>query len=365
MRIGVPREIKPDEYRVAATPAGVRVMTEAGHDVWLEAGAGSGSGFEDELYRDAGAHIADMATAVWSNAEMILKVKEPLPAEYGYFREGLVLFAYLHLAAHPELTSKLAANRVTAIGYETVQEADRSLPLLTPMSEIAGRMSVQIGASLLEKTHGGSGRLLGGVPGVRPCEVAIIGGGTVGTNAAKIAAGLGANVTILDRDLKRLRELEEAFQGRAVTLYSTSASIDEAVQAADLLIGAVLVPGKRAPKLVREDSVKQMRPGSVIVDVAVDQGGSIETIDRVTTHASPVYVKHGVLHYAVANMPGAVPATSTAALTNATLPYVLELASCRGRQMAECCSPALQRGIQVIEGKVRISDVEGAAGDVT
>ena len=304
MIIGVPKEIKDNENRVAISPAGVDALVEAGHEVLIESGAGEGSGFPDEAFVEHGAKIARSAEDVWSSADMVLKVKEPQPSEYRFFREDLILFTYLHLAAEPELTRALMESKVTAIAYETIQLENGSLPLLTPMSEVAGRMSVQIGAQLLEKPKGGKGVLLGGVPGVLPGKVVIIGGGTVGTNAAKMALGLGADVTILDVNPDRLRELDDIFRGQVRTLMSNSYNIGQAVKQADLLIGAVLVPGRRAPRLVTEEMVKSMSPGSVIVDVAIDQGGSIETIDRVTTHSNPTIVKHGVVHYAVANIPG-------------------------------------------------------------
>ncbi|SFX03257.1 alanine dehydrogenase [Thermoactinomyces sp. DSM 45891] len=350
MRIGIPREIKNNENRVAITPGGVDAFITAGHSVMVEKNAGIGSGFTDEAYASHGAQIVDSAEVVWENSDMILKVKEPQPTEYGYFREGLVLFTYLHLAPEPELTAALMEKKVTAIAYETIQLDNRSLPLLTPMSEVAGRMSVQIGASFLEKPHGGKGVLLGGVPGVLPGEVVIVGGGIVGTNAAKMAVGLGANVTILDVNPDRLRQLDDQFDGKLRTVMSNSYNLAEAVKKADLLIGAVLIPGRRAPRLVTEEMVKQMQPGSVIVDVAIDQGGSIETIDRVTTHSEPTYVKHGVVHYSVANMPGAVPRTSTLALTNVTIPYGLQIANKGvGRALAE--SKPLALGVNTIRGK--------------
>lgn len=352
MRIGVPKEIKTDEQRVALTPAGAELLVRSGHSVRIEAGAGEGSGFPDAAYLSSGAEVVTREL-VWSEAELVLKVKEPLMEEYRYFREGLLLFTYLHLAAEPELARALVSSKMTAVAYETVQADDGSLPLLVPMSEVAGRMAVQIGAACLEKRSGGRGVLLGGVPGVRPCDTVIIGGGVVGTSAAKIAIGLGSRTTIFDKDLKRLRQLEELFQGKAATLYPTPSAIHDAVAEADLLIGAVLVPGVRAPRLVGEDSVKRMKPGSVIVDVAIDQGGSIETIDRVTTHSNPTYVKHGVVHYSVANMPGAVPCTSTMALTNATLPYAMELAAGGVDALLSGTAPkALIRGVNVLEGRI-------------
>ncbi|WP_433943905.1 alanine dehydrogenase [Paenibacillus sp. SN-8-1] len=351
MIIGVPKEIKNNENRVAVTPAGVEVLKRYGHEVWIESGAGVGSGFADHQFSDKGALIIHDPAEIWNQSGMIMKVKEPLPEEYGYFRKGLILFTYLHLAAEPELTRALQEKDVTAIAYETVQQSDGSLPLLTPMSEVAGRMAVQIGAQILEKPHGGKGVLLSGVPGVAPAEVVIIGGGVVGTNAAKIAVGMGARVTLLDVNAARLRYLDDLFGGRVTTLVSDSYHVGQAVAKADLLIGAVLIPGARAPKLVHEEMVRQMSEGSVIVDVAIDQGGSIETIDRVTTHENPTYVKHGVVHYAVANIPGAVARTSTWALTNATMPYALQIAN-SGLKTAAMNNKALAKGINVLNGYV-------------
>lgn len=351
MIIGIPKEIKDNENRVANSPAGVQALTNAGHTVLVETNAGMGSGFTNDDYVAAGAEIVGGAAEVWERAEMIMKVKEPLAQEYGYFKEGLILFTYLHLAPEPELTRALMEKQVVAIAYETIQLDNGALPLLTPMSEVAGRMSVQIGAQFLEKTHGGKGVLLGGVPGVSPGRVVVVGGGIVGTNAAKMALGLGAQVTILDINPDRLRYLDDIFAGRLQTLISNSYNIEMAVKQADLVVGAVLIPGARAPKLVTESMVKQMSPGSVIVDVAIDQGGSIETIDRVTTHSNPTYVKHDVVHYAVANMPGAVPRTSTIALTNVTIPYALQLAN-KGYAQAIAQNAALARGVNVINGVV-------------
>jgi alanine dehydrogenase len=361
MIVGVPKEIKNNENRVAITPVGVRVLQQAGHSVYIESRAGVGSGFSDEAYEQAGATILPTADEVWAKAEMILKVKEPQPSEYGYFREGLILFTFLHLAPEPELAKALINKGVIAIAYETIQLPDGSLPLLTPMSEVAGRMSVQIGSQFLEKTYGGKGILLGGVPGVPPAEVVIIGGGIVGTNAAKRAIGAGARVTILDVNPDRLRYLDDVFGSQITTLMSNSYHIEQSVKKADLLIGAVLIPGARAPKLVNESMVKQMSEGSVIVDVAIDQGGSIETIDRVTTHSAPTYEKFGVIHYAVANIPGAVPRTATLALTNATLSYVTEIAN-KGYREAIINNLALARGVNIIEGKVTHQAVAAALG---
>ncbi|SMO40948.1 alanine dehydrogenase [Melghirimyces algeriensis] len=351
MIIGVPKEVKDSENRVAISPAGVDALIGAGHRVLIEKGAGEGSGFPDQALSKHGAKIVETAEEVWSTSEMILKVKEPQASEYQYFRKGLCLFTYLHLAPEPELTRALMENEVTAIAYETIQLDNGALPLLTPMSEVAGRMSVQIGAQFLEKPNGGKGVLLGGVPGVLPGEVVIIGGGVVGTNAAKMALGLGANVTILDLNPDRLRQLDDIFRGQVRTLISNPYHISQAVEKADLLVGAVLIPGHRAPRLVTEEMVKSMSPGSVIVDVAIDQGGSIETIDRVTTHSEPSYVKHDVVHYAVANIPGAVPRTSTYALTNVTIPYALNIAN-KGLKQSLRESAPLARGVNVMNGYV-------------
>lgn len=326
MRIGVPRELKPDENRVGMTPAGVQTLVRLGHQVWVEQGAGEGSGFSDQDYRDQGATVMADAAAVWGEAELVVKVKEPQPSEYRYFRPDLLLFTYLHLAPEPQLTAALKESGMAALGYETVEAADGSLPLLIPMSEIAGRMAAQVGAQFLERPYGGQGILLGGVPGVPAARVAIIGGGTVGSNAARIAVGLGALVTVVDKRPDRLRALDDLYQGRVQTLMSNEVHIAEAVTAADLVVSSVLVPGARAPHLVRAEMVAAMRPGSVVVDVAIDQGGSVETVDHSTTHSHPTFVRYGVVHYAVANMPGAVPRTATLALTNATLPYVTALA---------------------------------------
>ncbi|WP_027717071.1 alanine dehydrogenase [Desulfovirgula thermocuniculi] len=361
MIVGLPREIKPQEHRVGLTPAGVDALVRAGHRVLVERGAGEGSGFSDADYRQAGAQITAEAGEVWAQADMVVKVKEPLPAEYKYFRPGLVLFTYLHLAAEPELTRVLAEKQVTAIAYETVELPNGSLPLLTPMSEVAGRMAVQVGATFLEKPRQGKGILLGGVAGVPPAHVVILGGGTVGTSALKRAIGMGARVTVIDKNLNRLRYLDDVFHGQIETLASNHLNIAAAVREADLVIGAVLIPGARAPRLVTEEMVRAMEPGSVIVDVAVDQGGCVETVDRPTTHEDPVYIKHGVVHYAVANMPGAVPRTSTLALTNATLPYVLALAS-KGWKRAVKEDPALARGVNVVLGRITNPGVAEAHG---
>lgn len=360
MIIGVPKEIKNNENRVGIAPAGVTAFLNNGHEVWIEAQAGAGSGFSDADYLAAGAKIVSTAQEVWS-AEMVIKVKEPLAEEYVYFREGLLLYTYLHLAPEAELTKALVDRKVVAIAYETIQFDNGALPLLMPMSEVAGRMSIQIGAQFLEKPHGGKGVLLGGVPGVAPGEVVIIGGGIVGTNAIKIAVGFGASVTVLDVSPDRLRQLDDMFGGRIRTLMSNSYNIAEAVKKADLLIGAVLIPGARAPRLVTEEMVKTMQPGAVIVDVAIDQGGSIETVDRITTHSNPTYEKHGVIHYSVANMPGAVARTSTIALTNVTIPYGVQIAN-KGYKQAALDNKAIARGINIAEGNVTYKAVADAHG---
>ncbi|SIS40005.1 alanine dehydrogenase [Salimicrobium flavidum] len=348
MIVGVPKEIKNNENRVAITPAGVVHLRKSGHTVLVENEAGLGSSFTDEEYREAGAEMIDNAPQVWKQAEMIMKVKEPLPSEYKYFREDLILFTYLHLAAEPELTQALIDNKVTAIAYETVTSRGK-LPLLTPMSEVAGRMATQIGAQYLEKSYGGKGVLLGGIPGVSRGNVVVIGGGVVGTNAAKIAIGLGAHVTILDLNSERLRELDDQFGGDIQTLMSNPMNISEVVKNADLVIGAVLIPGAKAPKIVTEDMVKSMNEGSVIVDVAIDQGGNFETVDHITTHDDPIYEKHGVLHYAVANIPGAVPRTATIGLTNVTMPYAVEIAN-KGVSQAVKESHSIEEGINTAKG---------------
>jgi alanine dehydrogenase len=355
MFIGVPKEIKNNENRVAITPSGVVSFVKAGHAVLVEKDAGIGSGFTNEQYSEAGAIIINTAEQVWADSQMILKVKEPLESEYKYFRPGLILFTYLHLAADPELTIALKDSGVTAIGYETVT-VNRTLPLLTPMSEVAGRMSVQIGAQFLQKTNGGMGILLAGVPGVARGKVTIIGGGVVGTNAAKMAVGLGADVTMIDVSADRLRQLDDIFGHQITTLMSNPMNIAEAVAEADLLVGAVLIPGAKAPKLVTEAMVKKMKPGSVIVDVAIDQGGIVETSDHVTTHDNPTFVKYGVVHYSVANMPGAVPRTSTIALTNVTTPYAVEIAN-KGVQKAIAENPALKCGVNVLNGEITFEAV--------
>lgn len=350
MQIGIPKEVINNENRVAMTPAGVVSLISAGHEVYIETGAGLGSGFTDQDYEEAGAKIVSTAEEAWDK-DFIMKVKAPIEDEFRYLREDLILFTYLHLANEEELTKELLKNKVTAIAYETVQLPNRSLPLLTPMSEVAGRMSVQIGAQYLEKTYGGQGILLSGVPGVQRGKVTVIGGGIVGTNAAKMAVGFGAEVTIIDINTNRLRELEDIFGRQVMTLVSNPYNIAQAVKDSDLVIGAVLIPGARAPKLVTEEMVKMMKPGSVIIDIAIDQGGIFETSDRVTTHDNPVYVKHGVIHYAVANMPGAVPRTSTFALTNATIPYALQIAN-KGYKQACLENEALLKGLNTLKGYI-------------
>ncbi|TPE69889.1 alanine dehydrogenase [Halalkalibacterium halodurans] len=350
MKIGVPTEVKNNENRVAITPAGVMTLTQHGHEVIVQKGAGEGSGFTDEQFVIAGAKIVDTADEVWQ-MEMVMKVKEPLPEEYGFFREGLILFTYLHLAPELKLTDALLEKKVIGIAYETVQLANGALPLLTPMSEVAGRMASQIGAQFLEKTQGGKGVLLSGLPGVKRGKVAVIGGGVVGTNAAKIAVGLGADVTILDLNPDRLRQLDDLFGESINTLMSNPLNIAETVKESDLVIGAVLIPGAKAPKLVTEEMVASMQQGSVIVDVAIDQGGIVATSDRITTHSNPTYEKHGVLHYAVANMPGAVPRTSTIGLTNVTIPYALAIAN-KGYVQACLDDPALRKGLNTLAGHI-------------
>ncbi len=361
MRIGCPKEIKPQEGRVGLTPAGVDALVRAGHEVYIEHNAGFESGFVDAEYEAVGGKILAAPADVYGISDMIIKVKEPLAPEYELLREGQTLFTYLHLAPDPGQTHALLQKKVTAIAYETVQNSDGSLPLLAPMSEVAGRLSVQIGAHLLESHCGGRGVLLGGVPGVEKANVVIIGGGNVGLNAARAAAGFGANVIVLDLNIKRLAYLDDIFAGRVQTLLSNSYNIANAVKNADLVIGCVLIPGARTPKLVTEEMVQTMRPGSVLVDVAIDQGGSIETIDRITTHSNPYFVKHGVIHYSVANMPGAVPRTSTLALTGATLPFALKLAN-MGAEAACKADPALLKGLNTYKGHVTFKAVAEAQG---
>jgi alanine dehydrogenase len=359
MKIGVAKEIKSDEYRVALTPAGARELVRHGHEVLVETGAGEGSAFFDEAYEAEGARTVSV-DEVWSDVDLVLKVKEPIPDEYGRLRDGLLLFTYLHLAADEALTKALIESGTTAVAYETVETENRALPLLAPMSEIAGRLAAQAGAYFLEKPVGGRGLLLGGVPGVAPGKVVVIGGGIVGYNAALIALGLGANVTILERSIDRMRHLEEVLGGRVSLLMSSGLQIEESVADADVVIGAVLIPGALAPKLVTREMVGGMKRGSVVADVAIDQGGCFET-SRPTTHSEPVYVVDGVTHYCVANMPGAVPITATKALTNATLPYVEEIAD-HGLAEAVARDPALVRGVNVLDGKVTYEAVADAHG---
>ncbi|CEG23669.1 Alanine dehydrogenase [Planococcus massiliensis] len=349
MIIGIPKEIKNNENRVAITPAGVDAFLRDGHTVLVETQAGMGSSFTDQDYIDAGANIVATAEEAWA-AEMVMKVKEPIASEFHYFREGLILFTYLHLAAEPELAKELAEKQVIAIAYETVS-VNRTLPLLTPMSEVAGRMAAQVGAQFLEKIYGGQGILLSGVPGVQRGKVTIVGGGVAGTNAAKMAVGLGAQVTVLDLNPERLRQLDDIFGNDVTTLISNPFNIAESVREADLVIGAVLIPGAKAPKLVTEEMVKSMKAGAVVVDIAIDQGGIFETSDRITTHDDPTYVKHGVVHYAVANMPGAVPRTSTIALTNVTMTYALQIAN-KGVKNAILSNPALKLGLNTANGSI-------------
>ena len=348
MIIGVPKEIKDHEARVGVTPAAVKSLTEAGHTVLVETQAGAQSGFTDAEYQDAGAEMVGDAGYVWGKAEMVVKVKEPVEKEYVFFREGLVLFTYLHLAPLPDLTNKLLESKVIGIAYETVRDRQNTLPLLTPMSEVAGRMSVQVGATYLEKERGGRGILLGGVPGVPPAHVTIIGGGVVGTNAAKVALGFGAKVTLVDLNLNRLREIDDIFGGRVYTLASNSYNVAHATREADLVIGGVLIPGATAPKIVKRAMVSQMKKGAVIVDVAIDQGGCVETA-RPTSHSDPSYVVDGVVHYCVTNMPGAVPHTSTLALTNATFPYLMRLANLGAREALRQ-DPGLLEGLNTWMG---------------
>ena len=360
MRIGVPKEIKNNENRVAISPSGVDAFVRAGHDVFIETEAGVGSDFSDDAYKQAGATIVMTADEAWEQ-DMVMKVKEPLPEEYHFFREGLILFTYLHLAAEEELTKELVKQKVTAVAYETVQEKDGSLPLLAPMSEVAGRIAAQIGAQFLERPKGGKGILLSGIPGVKRGKVTIIGGGNVGAGAARIAIGLGADVTILDVNPNRLRELDQLFGDQVQTMMSNAFHIAEAVKEADLVIGAVLIPGTKAPKLVTEEMVKQMKERSVIVDVAIDQGGIFETSDRITSHDDPIYMKHGVVHYSVANMPGAVPKTASMGLTNVTLPYALQIAN-KGIVKASRENEAIYKGINVARGYVTYQAVADAHG---
>jgi len=360
MKIGIPKEIKNNENRVAMTPAGVVTLTHAGHEVYIETGAGLGSSFTDADYIAAGAHIVQTAKEAWSQ-EMIMKVKEPVASEYDYFYEGQILFTYLHLAPEVELTQALLNKKVVGIAYETVQLANGSLPLLTPMSEVAGKMATQIGAQFLERNHAGKGILLGGVSGVQRGKVTVIGGGIAGTNAAKIAVGMGADVTVIDLSPERLRQLEDMFGRDVQTLMSNPYNIAESVKDSDLVIGAVLIPGAKAPKLVSEEMIQSMQAGSVVVDIAIDQGGIFATSDRVTTHDDPTYVKHGVVHYAVANMPGAVPRTSTIALTNNTIPYALQIAN-KGYKQACLDNAALKKGVNTLYGQLVYKAVADSQG---
>jgi alanine dehydrogenase len=359
MRVGVAKEIKPDEYRVALTPAGARELVDSGHTVLVETGAGLGSSFPDETYERAGAQVVSVDD-VWDSSELLLKVKEPIEPEYGRLREGLVLFTYLHIAADEPLTRALVDSGVAAVAYETVETDRRALPLLAPMSEVAGRLAAQAGAYFLEKPLGGRGLLLGGVAGVAPGRVVVIGGGIVGYNAAVIALGLGAQVTILERSIDRMRHLEEILSGRVTLLMSSTLQVEESVCGADVVIGAVLIPGALAPKLVSREMVAAMKDGAVLCDVAIDQGGCAET-SRPTTHTDPVYSVDGVTHYCVANMPGAVPITSTKALTNATLPYVEAIAD-YGLREAVDRDPALARGVNVLDGRITYEAVAEAHG---
>jgi alanine dehydrogenase len=360
MKIGIPREIKNHEYRVAATPAGVRELVGHGHEVYLEKDAGGGSGFGDDSYTAAGAAIISDPDDVWGLADLVLKVKEPVAEEYQRMRPGLTLFTYLHLAADKACTDALIANRVTGIAYETVQLADRSLPLLAPMSEVAGRLAPQVGAYHLMRSGGGYGALLGGVPGTRAGSVVVIGGGVAGLNAAQIAVGMGARVTVLDKNVARLREIDAVYRGRIETIASNAHEVEQAVLHADLVVGAVLVTGAKAPKLVSNDLVGRMRPGSVLVDIAIDQGGCFED-SKATTHADPIFTVHRSVFYCVANMPGAVPNTSTYALTNATLPYVLEVAD-NGWHAALQADQALALGLNTHDGQLTNAPVAEAHG---
>ncbi|HLS59631.1 MAG TPA: alanine dehydrogenase [Virgibacillus sp.] len=360
MKIGVPKEIMSSENRVGMTPAVVLSLTNAGHDVFVETKAGEGSGFTDGEYAEAGATITLTAKEAWAQ-EMIMKVKDPLPEEFDYFYEGLVIFAYFHLAAEKELTKELVAKKVVAIAYETVQLENRSLPLLTPMSEVAGYLATQIGSEYLKKSKGGKGVLLAGIPGVERGKVTVIGGGVVGTNAVKMAVGLGAMVTVIDLSSERLKQLDDLFGSQINTIISNPMNIAKEVASADVVIGAVLIPGAKAPTLVTEEMVKTMEPGSVIVDVAIDQGGIFETSDRMTTHENPTYTKHGVLHYAVSNIPGNVPRTATIGLTNVTAPYALQIAN-KGYEQACLDDPALLKGLNTMDGSITSKAVADAHG---
>jgi alanine dehydrogenase len=358
MVVGIPKEIKPEENRIAIVPGGVETLVHKGHSVFIEKGAGLGSGFSDEEFMKAGAQISDKHEDIFAEADLVLKVKEPLPEEYGLLRDGQVVFTYLHLAASEELTRNLQESKIVGIAYETVQTEDGFMPLLSPMSEIAGRMAPQEGAKYLEETHGGRGILLGGVAGVPPANVVILGGGNVGQNAARIACGMGASVTVLDSNPRKLRLLDDFFQGRITTMIADNYNIRMVTGYADLLIGAVLVPGAKAPRLITRDMLKTMSPGAVLVDVSIDQGGCAET-SWPTTHSHPIYQEEGIIHYAVSNMPGAVPRTSTRALTLNTLPYVLEIVE-KGWQMAAKENPSLAKGINLLDGKITYQAVAEA-----
>jgi alanine dehydrogenase len=358
MVIGVPKEIKPEENRIAIVPGGVETLVHKGHKVLIEKGAGNGSGFSDDEYKKAGAQISKRHEEVFTKSDLVLKVKEPLQEEYGFLRKGLIVFTYLHLAASEGLTRNLQKKKIIGIAYETVQAEDGFLPLLAPMSEIAGRMAPQEGAKYLEETYGGRGILLGGVAGVPPANVVILGGGNVGYNAARIALGMGASVTLLDINPRKLRMLDEIFQGRITTMIADNYNIRMVAGYADLLIGAVLVPGAKAPRLITREVLKTMRQGAVLVDVSIDQGGCAET-SRPTTHSNPIYQEEGIIHYAVSNMPGAVPRTSTRALTLNTLPYVLEIAE-KGWKKAVRENLALAKGVNLVEGKITYQAVAEA-----
>lgn len=360
MKIGIPKELLNNENRVALTPSGVYTLAQAGHTVTVESEAGLGSGFTDDEYANMGASIVSTPKEAWAS-DMIMKVKEPIPSEYDFLKEDQIIFTYFHLASQPELTEVLSDKKIVAIAYETVQLADNSLPLLTPMSEVAGYMATQIGAQYLEKPSGGKGVLLAGISGVKRGKVTIIGGGVVGSNAAKIAVGLGAQVTLFDLNPTRLKELNEFFGSAVNVLMSNPVDIAESIAESDLAIGSVLIPGAKAPQLVSEEMVKTMAKGSVIVDVAIDQGGNFETSDRVTTHDDPTHVKHGVIHYSVSNMPGAVPRTSTVGLTNATIPYALQIAN-KGYQKAALENEALAKGVNIVDGKVTNKGVASSLG---
>jgi alanine dehydrogenase len=360
MIVGVPKEVKDHETRVGLVPSGATALCEAGHEVLVEAGAGSGSTISDEEYKEAGARVVPTAAEVWSKADLVVKVKEPQACEYGHLRPGLILFTYLHLAPLPELTDRLLEAKVNAVAYETIREQDGSLPLLTPMSEVAGRMAVQVGAQYLEAPNGGRGVLLAGVPGVAPANVLILGGGIVGHNAAKVAFGMGAQVFIIDRNLNRLREIDDIYNGQVATLASNLWTIRETIRQADLVVGAVLIPGASTPRLVRREMISQMRRGAVVVDVSIDQGGCLET-SHPTTHTDPVYKVDDVVHYCVSNMPAAVPHTSTLALTNATFPYLLELAN---RGLGQSCAEdaGIREGVNTYQGHVTHPGVAESQG---